>query len=85
MLRLLKGCLQTDSLLILIITILFLNLILWEEEIRKPKEEKFQKVHLEKAGLQNPVKIKKQNLKNQNNVDKRFVFMEQVYQPSNSR
>ena len=85
MLRLLKGCLQTDSLLILIITILFLNLILWEEEIRKPKEEKFQKVHLEKAGLQNPGKIKKQNLKNQNNVDKRFVFMEQVYQPSNSR
>jgi hypothetical protein len=85
MLRLLKGCLQTDSLLILIITILFLNLILWEEEIRKPKEEKFQKVHLEKAGLQNQVKIKKQNLKNQNNVDKRFVFMEQVYQPSNSR
>jgi hypothetical protein len=85
MLRLLKGCLQTDSLLILIITILFLNLILWEEEIRKPKEEKFQKVHLEKAGLQNPEKIKKQNLKNQNNVDKRFVFMEQVYQPSNSR
>jgi hypothetical protein len=40
---------------------------------------------LEKAGLQNPGKIKKQNLKNQNNVDKRFVFMEQVYQPSNSR
>ena len=46
----------------------FKNLLLWEEEIRKLKEEKYRKVHLEKAGPQNPVKTKKQKLKNQNNV-----------------
>ena len=42
--------------------------MLWEEEIKKPKEEKYLKVHLEKAGLRNREKIKKQKLKNQNNV-----------------